>query len=189
MRHAREEAISRRWQRCGVEPVFVDHYADAAQLLYEIGYRTSRPADYEPLGVRAGRVLQAIQHGLFAADDGADRFAEQQIALSRWLRELLYDLLETVLDGHSPPASERLALALWLLGPDGATLTGWAHSDRAHQDPATIEAIAIAARSEWVAVRSARECGSTSTVTAPSRAGASYGLPLVLEQPGCRSAA
>lgn len=46
-----------------------------------------------------------------------------------------------------------LALALWLLSEDGRTIAGWAHSDRAHQDPSTIESVPIRPDSTWVAVR------------------------------------
>jgi hypothetical protein len=38
VRAMREEATRLRWKRCGIEAIFVDHFADAAQLLYEIGY-------------------------------------------------------------------------------------------------------------------------------------------------------
>jgi hypothetical protein len=51
VRAVREEAAAKRWGRCGVEAVFVDHYADAAQLLYEIGYRRGGvPPDTSPWG-------------------------------------------------------------------------------------------------------------------------------------------
>lgn len=185
VRSAREEAISKRWLRCGVEPAFVDHYADAAQLLHEIGHRRRSAQRYEPLPTRARRTLELVERILFATDGSDDRFAERQIVLSRWLRSHLYTLLTTALDGESPPADERLALALWLLSPDGTTVTGWVHSDRAHQDPATIEAVPIVAGSEWVAVRTI--CQGVRVEldreSAVSRWHFVRGLPLILEQP------
>lgn len=185
VRDAREEAIAKRWHRCGVEAIFVDHYADAAQLLYEIGHRRATGADYEPLPDRARRTLELIERALFATGGTDDQFAQRQIALSSWLRSHLYKLLGTALDGADPPGGERLALALWLLSPDGWTLTGWAHSDRAHQDPATIEAVPIAAGSEWVAVRTI--CQGVRVEldreSAVSRWRYVRGLPLVLDQP------
>ena len=185
VRSAREEAISKRWQRCGVEPVFVDHYADAAQLLYEIADCRAGSQEYEPLPARARRTLEDIERILFATDGGDERFAERQVVLSRWLRSHLYELLTTALEGGAPPADERLALTLWLLSPDGASLTGWAHSDRAHQDPATIEAVPIAEGSEWVAVRTV--CHGVRVEldreSAVSRWHFVRGLPLILEQP------
>jgi hypothetical protein len=64
VRGGREEAIRRRWQRCGVEPVFVDHYADAAQLLYEIGHRRDSSRPYEPVAARAARTIRQIERTL-----------------------------------------------------------------------------------------------------------------------------
>jgi hypothetical protein len=185
VRNAREDAISKRWQRCGVEPAFVDHYADAAQLLYEIGHCRSSAETYKPLPARASRTLELIERLLFATDRTDDQFAERQVLLSRWLRSHLYTLLATALDGGSPPADERLALALWLLSPDGSSITGWVHSDRAHQDPATIEAVPIVSGSEWVAVRAICqgvrvELDRHSPV---SRWHYVRGLPLILEHP------
>jgi SIR2-like domain len=185
VRAAREEAIGKRWRRCGVEPAFVDHYADAAQLLYEIRHRRSVGAEYEPLPARARRTLSLIERVLLAADGGGDAFGRRQVELSRWLRSHLYDLLGTALDGGSPPGDERLALALWLLSPDGMRITGWVHSDRAHQDPATIEAVPIASGSEWVAARTV--CQGVRVEldreSAVSRWHFVRGLPLVLEAP------
>jgi hypothetical protein len=185
VRSGREEAIRRRWRRCGVEPVFVDHYADAAQLLYEIGHRRDSSRPYEPVATRAAHAIRQIEHTLFATDGGDDAFAERQVSLSRWLRSHLYSLLTTALDGGSPPGEERLALTLWLVSPDGASITGWAHSDRAHQDPATVEAVPIAAGSEWVAVRTVCrgvrvELDRRSPV---SRWHFARGLPLILQRP------
>src|SRR5258708_32241684 len=37
VRRAREDAVAKRWARRGVEAVFVDHFADAAHLLSQIG--------------------------------------------------------------------------------------------------------------------------------------------------------
>ena len=185
VRAAREEAIGRRWRRCGVEPAFVDHYADAAQLLYEIGHRRSVGGSYTPLPARARRTLELIERVLFALGRGDEAFGERQVELSRWLRSHLYDLLGIALDGSPPPADERLALALWLMSPDGARITAWAHSDRAHQDPATIEAVPIASGSDWVAARTVCqgvrvELDRESSV---SRWRFVRGLPLVLDAP------
>jgi SIR2-like domain len=185
VRSAREEAISKRWQRCGVEPGFVDHYADAAQLLHEIGHRRTGSRKYEPLPTRARQTLELIERALFATGGSDDRFAERQVVLSRWLRSHLHELLRTALDGRPPPADERLALALWLLSPDGTSITAWAHSDRAHQDPATIEAVPVSADSEWVAARTI--CQGVRVEldreSAVSRWHFVRGLPLILDQP------
>lgn len=153
VRAVREQAVSRRWERQGVEAVFVDHFADAAQLVYEIGLRREQGEDYEPTGERAGRVISGIEDIVFAAKGEKDAFATRQVVLSAWIRALLYDTLEVATRGAGPEDDEHLAVALWLLGEDGTTITGWVHSDRAHQDLATVEAVPIASASDWVAVR------------------------------------
>jgi SIR2-like domain len=152
VRAARERAAAKRWGRCGVECLFVDHFADAAQLLYEIAHRHDAAGGYEPVAPRAAKAIARIDDLLILRDAGQQRFAERQIALSRRLRETLYGALELAIDRKSR-GGERFALALWLLSRDGRSLTAWAHSDRAHQDPMTIEAVPIHPDSSWVAVR------------------------------------
>jgi hypothetical protein len=184
VRDAREQAISKRWQRCGVEPVFVDHYADAAQLLFEVGHRKGDPGGYETVPIRAARTIQAIERGLLLANGTIADFGERQVLLSQWLRAHLYNLLEVACGGRLP-TNEKLALALWLVNADGTAVTGWVHSDRAHQDPATIEAVPLAAGSAWVAVRAI--CQGVRVQldrqSAVSRWRFVRGLPLVLDHP------
>jgi len=152
VRAAREDAAAKRWGRCGVEAVFVDHFADAAQLVYEIAYRRKADAAYVPIATRAERALSRIAQVALLEESPQPEFAERQIALSKWLRETLRATLRSAV-GVDPPAEEPLALALWMLSPDGRRITGWAHSDRAHQDPMTMESIPLQADSTWVAVR------------------------------------
>ena len=152
VRWFREEAVRRRWGRCGVDAVFVDHFADAAQLLHEIGYRREDGSAYVPVPQRAARWIEAVETRVLRIDD-ADAFAERQVVLSRILRGLLERSLSAALERRALPAGERLAISVWLLSRDGRALTGWAHSDRAHQDPSTIAAVPVTGDSSWVAVR------------------------------------
>lgn len=184
VRSVREEAVVRRWERCGVEAIFVDHFADAAQLLYEIGLKRDAPGDYEPVAERAAAALGRIGSSALRLGGDVGEFGARQVALSQWLRETLYRTLESAL-GSAPPDDERLALTLWLLSKDGEEITGWAHSDRAHQDPVTIEAVPIRPSSTWVSVRTVCqgvrvEHDRESDV---SRWRFIRGLPLVLDQP------
>lgn len=185
VRAAREDAVARRWERQGVEAVFVDHFGDAAQLLYEIGLRRQRGAAYEPVGRRAHRVIGRMEEALLRPDEPRRAFGEQQVLLSDWLRSILDGLLRSTTGGSSSRSDERLALALWLLGADGRTITGWAHSDRAHQDPRTIEAVPISDVSEWVSVRTVCQgIPLDLDVSSPvSRWRFVRGLPLVIEHP------
>ncbi len=185
IRAAREEAVAARWRRQGVEAIFVDHFADAAQLLYEIGLQRREGSTYRPVEVRAKQAIMAFESDLLRSGEPRDAFGARQVRLSAWLRAALYDLLSTATGGTAPPSGERLALALWLLGEDGTTIKGWAHSDRAHQDPLTMEAVPIASASEWVAVRAVCqgvrfESDVRNTV---SRWKFVRGLPLVFTRP------
>jgi hypothetical protein len=64
-------------------------------------------------------------------------------------------------------------------------MTGWAHSDRAHQDPRTIAPIEISTASDWVAVQTV--CRGTRTELDRSNYASRWhfvrGLPLLLEAP------
>ncbi len=184
VRAVREEAVRKRWGRCGIEAIFVDHFGDAAQLLYEIGLKGRLGQGYERVPARAASAIRRIEERALLLGRTDEEFAGRQIDLSRWLRETLRLTLATAL-GSDPPPDEKLALALWLLSQDGRMLTGWAHSDRAHQDPATIEAVPIRPASSWVAVRTVCqgvrvELDRHSEV---SRWRFIRGLPLLIEEP------
>jgi SIR2-like protein len=183
VRTALERAAAERWRRCGVEPIFVDHFADAAQLLYEIRFRRESGDGYTPVGERAVALITAAESGLGV--DGADEiFAHRQVIFSRSMRQMLTSMVEALAAiGFAVPPSEKLGMALWLLGGDGRKLTGWMHSDRAHQDPSTVAPVAIEAASSWIAVRAV--CRGTRVEddvdTYASRWRFARGLPIVLE--------
>ena len=154
------------------------------QLLYEIGLKRREGDGYQPIAARAAASISRIGKRALLLDGSDQDFADRQVALSRWLRETLQRTLRSAL-GTNPPAGEKLALALWLLNEDGTSMTGWAHSDRAHQDPATIEAVPIKPSSTWVAVRTVCqgvrvELDRDAEV---SRWHFVRGLPLMLEEP------
>jgi hypothetical protein len=184
VRAAMEEAARRRWGRCGVQAIFVDHFADAAQLLYEIGYRkTVGSEDYLPITERAGEVIGCFERGLAVSDQPT--FAERQVALSSGLRELLEDIVVFTLSIAGLDVEETLAVTLWMLDEDGTGLVGWAHSDRAHQDPSTVTPVSLSAASNWVSVRTL--CQGTimefDRDTYASRWHFVRGLPLVITEP------
>jgi hypothetical protein len=181
----REEATRLRWKRCGIEAIFVDHFADAAQLLYEIGYCRQAGDGYKAVGVRAARLIERAEETLLHVGRPQQEFAARQVALSTLLRQLLDNLLTVALAGAKIPGDEKLGLALWLINAEGTHLTGWAHSDRAHQDPATIAPIEITADNEWVAIqtvcRGARV--ELDRHTYASRWQFVRGLPLIMDDP------
>jgi SIR2-like domain len=185
VRAGMEEAAARRWERCGVQAIFVDHFADAAQLLYEIGHRREvGEKGYQPVGERAAEVIACVERGLAVSEQ--EKFAKRQVALSTGLRMLLDDIVPLTLSlARLRQREEILGLALWVLTEDGGGLTGWAHSDRAHQDPSTVTPVPVASTSSWVAVRAV--CQGTIVEfdrdNYASRWHFVRGLPLVLEDP------
>ena len=184
VRAALERSAARRWGRCGAEAVFVDHFADAAQLLYEIRYRRESGANYEPIAKRASKMIQFAESGLKAS--GQKEFARRQVIFSEGMRAMLAAVEEALADIEvALPPSEKLGMALWLLSADGKRLTGWIHSDRAHQDPATMSSVPIDAPSNWIAVRAV--CRGTRVQQDLDHYASRWrfvrGLPIVLAQP------
>jgi len=179
-----EESACKRWERCGVRAIFVDHFADAAQLLYEIRYRREAGDSYEPINDRAAELIVKAEKGFYAG--GLEEFGRRQVVLSEWLRNMLSKVIEALRDiGEDLPPSEKLGMGLWLMNSDGQYLTGWAHSDRAHQDPATVSPVLIHAASKWVAVRTVCRglVVQQDTNNYASRWHLVRGVPVVLEDP------
>lgn len=156
MKSSRERAISERWARCGVQPIFLDHYCDVAQLVYEIRLRRHCEISgetYRPVLDRA-RAWSKETRRDFLALGSPSRFRKRQAELSDELRDILDRALYRAYGlGAVRNPRERLQLVIWLANPDGAQLTGWVHSDRAHRDSSTVQPVRIAADSQWVSVR------------------------------------
>jgi hypothetical protein len=181
----RERAAAKRWERCGVECLFVDHFADAAQLLYEIAHRRNVGSQqYEPVAERAQRAIRRIENMLVLRRAGRGLFAENQTVLSDWLRITLRRTLTAALERRLP-AGEHFALALWLLSEDGKAITVWAHSDSAYRDPTTIKSLSVRSDSPWIAVRAV--CKGVRVELDPGNEFSRWrfvrALPLTLERP------
>jgi hypothetical protein len=184
VRSVLEESACKRWERCGVQAIFVDHFADAAQLLYEVRYRREASVAYEPIGERAAVLIEHAELGLQMG--GQKEFGRRQVALSSWMRTMLDSVIDALADiGVDVPSSEKLGLGLWLMSSDAQSLTGWAHSDRAHQDPDTVLPVLIEAASKWVAVRTVCRglVVQQDTDSYASRWHFVRGVPIVLEDP------
>ena len=72
VRRAREGATAERWRRCGVDAVFVDHFADIAQILHEIGFRHENPVRYRSLFDRASTWIRDIESSVVGVERAAD---------------------------------------------------------------------------------------------------------------------
>lgn len=150
---AREQALRARWEALGVVPVFVDHYVDVAQLLYEVSRSKALGADYQPLAERADHWVGTVQRDLLGAEDDA-RFVRAQESIGAGLRSALAAAVGAaeLLEGRT--WDEKLALSMWLVDPGGERLTNWVTTDRLHLDRGTVEPVAVDEHARWLAVRS-----------------------------------
>jgi hypothetical protein len=149
---ARERALVARWEALGVVPVFVDHYVDVAQLLYEIARRREQGQTYVPLPDRARDWVQTVEARILGVQDDA-AFERGQRAVRMLLRSALDQAVQAVEHLEQATFDETLACSLWLADSRGETLTSWVTTDRLHLDRATIEPVPIDEHSRWVAVR------------------------------------
>jgi hypothetical protein len=151
VRQGREDATARRWGRCGVEAIFVDHFADVAQLLREIGARSATGSTYVPAHTRARAWITNVEQEVVGMDSDAN-FVVGQEFLSDRLRELLRRAMSAAESLDVDFSNEVLAASLWLASGDGTRITSWATTDRLHRDRATIEPVDVEAESRWVSV-------------------------------------
>jgi hypothetical protein len=150
---AREAAVEARWAAVGVTAVFVDHYIDVAQLLYEMARAKDRGDAYVPLPERARDWTQQIAENILGLHD--DRaFVRGQDVLSAQLRSALAAAVRTAERLENRRWEETLALTLWLVDADGGHLVNRATTDRLHLDRNTVEPVVIEEHARWVAVRS-----------------------------------
>jgi len=153
IRMARENALARRWEALGVRAIFLDHYTDVAQVLSEIARKRKLGDDYVSLGERAQKWITTVERDVLGWDDDT-RFFGSQEGINGLLRGALVKACGEVesMIGHS--WDETLQLALWLVSPEGGTLTNWVMTDRLHLDRRTIEPVPVDEYARWVAVRS-----------------------------------
>jgi hypothetical protein len=151
VRAAREDATARRWQRCGVDAIFVDHFADVAQILHEIGLRHEDPTAYTSLFDRASTWIKEIESSVIGVERDID-FELGQRFLSDRLRALLDRGIREAERFGADFSNEAVAASLWLATRDGTGLMSWATTDRLHRDRSTMEAVPIQAGSRWISV-------------------------------------
>jgi SIR2-like domain len=153
VREARETAVRARWEKLGVIVVFVDHYVDVAQVLYEMGRAKRMGDDYVPLPRRAQDWVRTVDTRLLGIDS-----AEQFVKGQRICRDHLCDALASAVSAAEELEGrrweEKLALTMWLIDEEGSCLINRATTDRIHLDRGTVEPVAIDEYARWVAVRS-----------------------------------
>lgn len=153
IRDARERALRARWEALGVVPVFVDHFVDVAQILYEVRRARLLGDDYQSLPERAGRWVGTIRRDLLGVDEDA-RFVRAQDRIGRALRSALAAAVSTAGRVEGREFDEKLAMTMWLIDEFGEYLTSWVTTDRLHLDRATVDPVPVDEHARWLAVRS-----------------------------------
>lgn len=150
---AREEAVRARWAAVGVTAVFVDHYVDVAQLLYEMSRAKLLDDTYVPLPDRARDWVEEVQTQILGIGDD-QAFVRGQAALGTQLRSALAAAVGAAQELEGRAWDEKLALTLWLIDADATHLVNRVTTDRLHLDQETVEPVDINEHARWVAVRS-----------------------------------
>jgi NAD-dependent SIR2 family protein deacetylase len=149
---AREQALSARWRALNVAPVFVDHYVDVAQIIYEVAHRAKLGSRYLGLADRSREWVETVQREILGTTSD-EAFVHAQEAFRALLRSSLDAAIAAVEALTDEAFDETLACSLWLVDADGEHLTSWVTTDRLHVERATIEPVPVGEHSRWVAVR------------------------------------
>ncbi len=150
---AGEAAVAARWAAVGVTVVFVDHYVDVAQLLYEMATAKASGDAYVPLPERARAWTDTVGRQILGLQDD-EAFVRGQRALAGQLHAALAAAIAAAEQLEGRRWDEKLALTLWLVDGDGEHLVNRATTDRLHIDRDTVEPVPIEEHARWVAVRS-----------------------------------
>lgn len=150
---AGEEAVRARWAAVGVTAVFVDHYVDVAQLLYELARAKQLGEGYVSLPERARDWVGGVESQILGLGDD-EAFVRGQEILGRQLRSALAGAVAASEELEGRRWDEKLALTLWLIDANATHLVNRVTTDRLHLDQGTIDPVAIDEHARWLAVRS-----------------------------------
>jgi hypothetical protein len=159
VRDAREKYIRERWSSRNLDLIFLDHYSDVAQLLYEIAsrHKAASPKQYTSLARRSEQYLGKLRSSVLDTTD-RDVFQRRQ----KDLNEALSDIVSVTTTALAKRRGSQkvdlstelgLTLGLWLLSPNGRQLTLWGATDRIWCDDSTLQSLALNPRDDWVPVK------------------------------------
>lgn len=154
VRRPLERAVTERYQAVGLEAVFVDHFADVADVLREIRFYRGARDSYSPLNVRCSQAITEIEETLLGVYE-PEQFATQQGPIRKALADALSRGIESVSSTNPGLTREPLAMSLWLFDRTGSRLSCWATTDRLNLNPVTIQSVDLDLESRWVAVKAA----------------------------------
>ena len=146
-----ELARAARWSECGLKVVHLDHTADVAQFLAEVGLAAKFGGDYVDLPARAATLSIKAEDALLGGKTRAG-FRELQDALNDWIRGLVRSAWEAARNRGVDFSSETIGASLWLITPDGQKLLNCCSTDQKQVAPQTLNAPELDERSDWTAM-------------------------------------
>jgi SIR2-like domain len=156
IRTARQQIAETRLSGTFTKAVFVEHYADVSQFVYDLRNQIAQEG-YVRQDLRAAKVIKPILSRIIHPDEPV-AFDKAQPNLSKKLQAILKAIVAKVdKTSKSQLSSEPLALAIWLLDEAGERLTPWITTDRAHRDPHLLFKANVVPDSRWLAVRTVCE--------------------------------
>jgi hypothetical protein len=151
-----EQIAASRLEESLTEALFLDHYSDVGQFVFEVRNRLAE-SSYRNHHRRARDLIRALQrHVLFVGQPA--RYDRAQPELNKRLSTILRQGLKTVdSERGTDLCSEPIAAAVWLMDEAGTAITPWLTTDRIHRDPNLLQTVEVAPDSRWLAVRTVCE--------------------------------
>lgn len=148
-----ERAAAARWARCGVTPLFADHYYEIAQFLHEVVTRRVLRSAYSPYSTRQSEWRRNFARRVIRADASQNRFGKRQRDLAGLLDAWIAGVRSIAAADGVTFDHEELGLALWGVNYGQREMHLWASTNRTYRR-ATFKRVTLEAPSNWVAVES-----------------------------------
>jgi hypothetical protein len=152
----REDIARTRLAGALTQAVFLDHYSDMGQFVFEVRNRILE-SNYRPYEERAINLLRPVLRHVINCNNRR-QYDKAQAPLSERLARILRSVVK-LLDSHlkAELGKEDLALALWLLDEQGRRMTPWVTTDRIHRGPRLLQSVAVQPDGRWLAARAVCE--------------------------------
>lgn len=177
-----ELSRSARWSECDLQIVHLDHTADAAQFLAEVGLSAKFGGGYIDLPARVALIVTKTEDALLGGSRRAG-FRELQDVLNDWIRGLVGSAWQAARNRGVDFSSETIGASLWLITPDGQRLLNCCSTDQKQVAPQTLNAPDLDERSDWTAMHAycvgKVQLDETSTYASPWKY--VIGIPLTLD--------
>jgi len=153
LRDELESSASARWARCGVRPLFADHFYEVAQFLHEIVVRRTHASSYTAYSSRQSAWRRNFVRKVVRADASNTRFGQRQREIAGLLDVWIGGVRSIAAADGVDISGEELGLALWGVDYGRREMHLLASTNRTYRRP-TFKRVTLEAPSLWVAVES-----------------------------------